>query len=653
MHSRRGNGVNALGSCGNGSQAIQSNDGGSHNKCKMIRLNAGIPLLLLYPVDAMKRAAVYLLLSVAPQVLSAATGYYVHNLVADDKSTAIADFYDPRLINPWGNVASAASPFWVCDLGLSTVYTVSATSATPMGTPNATTQPTVPGAGGTKGSCTGIVANVAPATTPPTFPVTAPGKAPVAGSFIFVSEDGVLSAWANGADATQALVQADNSNTAYYKGLALTVTPVVQLYAANFKSGGIDVFDAQWKPVTLAAGAFVDPKVPAGFAPFNIWNIGGKLYVAYAKQDAAKKFDVPGRGNGYVSVFDSTGKLLQSLVSGGSGSVLNSPWGLAMAPATFGQFANSLLVGNFGDGVINAYDPASGAFLGTLQNENGGNIVLPGLWALYFGNGGNGGDRDTLYFTAGPGGQKHGILGSIQANPNVTASGITNAAQSAGGIAPNTFITIKGSNLAATKRSIGAADIANGLLPTSVDGVTVTINGQPGFVTYISPVQINFVTPAQLPTSGSVTVVVSNNTLTSATINVTPQILAPALFTLGNYVAAQHANNSVVGPTTLVPNNSTPAAPGETIVMYGTGFGATSPIFVSGGVVTTAAPLLVKPAILFDNVAGNVVFYGLIATGVYQFNVVVPAGLRDGDVPVVISTGGYSSPPLVLTTIKN
>src|ERR1041384_5627545 len=143
----------------------------------------------------------WVLLLLTPHVLPAATGYLVHNLVADDRSTATADFYDPRLINPWGNVASATSPFWVCDLGLSTIYTVNATNATPMGTPNATTQPTIPGAGGTKGSCTGIVANIVPATTPPTFPVTAPGKAPVAASFIFVSEDGVLSAWAAGADA--------------------------------------------------------------------------------------------------------------------------------------------------------------------------------------------------------------------------------------------------------------------------------------------------------------------------------------------------------------------------------------------------------------------------------------------------------------------
>src|ERR1043166_1695726 len=166
----------------------------------------------------MNKVATSLFLMLAPHLLPGATGYFVHNLVADDKATATADFYDPRLINPWGNVASAASPFWVCDAGLSTIYTVNASNATPMGTPNPTTQPAVPGAGGSKGSCTGIVANIAPATTPPTFPVTAPGKAPVAASFIFVSEDGILSAWANGADATQALIIADNSATAVYKG---------------------------------------------------------------------------------------------------------------------------------------------------------------------------------------------------------------------------------------------------------------------------------------------------------------------------------------------------------------------------------------------------------------------------------------------------
>src|ERR1022692_4940578 len=501
----------------------------------------------------MNKVAVCLFLALTPQVLPAATGYLVHNLVADAASVTspAADFIDTRLVNAWGLVASAASPFWTCDAGtgLSTIYTVNATNATRLGTPNATIQPTVPGAGGTpKGVCTGIVANIAPATTPPTFPVTAPGKAAVAAGFIFVTADGVLSAWAGGADATQAFVEMDNSSTAGYTGLALVTTPVVQLYAANFKAGTIDVFDAQFKPVTLTSSSFTDAKIPAGYAPFNIWNLGGKLYVAYAKQDANKQFDVPGVGNGYVDVFDTTGKLLQSLVVGGTGSMLNSPWGLAIAPASFGKFANDLLVGNFGDGLINAYNPTTGGFAGTLQDAGGNNIAIPGLWALIFGNGGSGGDKDTLYFTAGPGGAKDRRLRRIFANPNPLS--IVNAAQVTAGVAANTYVTIKGNNLAATKRSWVAADFgATGTaLPTSLDGVSVTLNGEPAYIMYISPVQINLLAPADLAATGPITVQVTNGTLTGSAIDVTPQAVAPSFFLFdGSHIAATHADGSYIG----------------------------------------------------------------------------------------------------------
>lgn len=605
----------------------------------------------------MKKLAICLYLALTQHVLPAATGYLVHNLVADAASTVTppADFIDPRLVNAWGLVASATSPFWTCDAGtgLSTVYTVNATNTTVLGTPNATLQPTVPGAGGTpKGVCTGIVANTAPVTTPPTFPVTAPGKAAVAASFIFVTVDGVLSAWANGADATQAFVEMDNSTTASYKGLAIVLTPAVQLYAANFKSGGIDVFDAQFKPVTLASGSFTDSKIPAGFAPFNIWTLGGKLYVSYAKQDANKKFDVPGVGNGYVDVFDTTGKLLQSLVVGGTGSLLNSPWGLAIAPATFGKFANDLLVGNFGDGLINAYDPTTGAFMGTLQDPTGKNIVIDGLWALFFGNGSSGGDKDTLYFTAGPGGQKHGLLGSISANPSVVSSAVTNAAQVTGGIAANTFVTIKGTNLAATKRSWVTADFGTTgkALPTSLDGVSVTINGEPAYLSYVSPVQINVLTPTDLPSSGQITVQVTNSTLTSSTINVTPQAVAPSffLFDTPGHIAATHANGSLIGTATSTPAG-TPAAPGELIVLYGNGFGTTNPAAANGQILAGAAPLLVTPTVTFNGSNAVVAFAGLSATGLFQFNVTVPSGAADGDATVVASAGGVSSPSALIT----
>lgn len=591
--------------------------------------------------------------------LTAATGYLVHNLVADAQATGRADFIDPRIVNAWGLVASATSPFWTCNAGTgtSTVYTVNTTNTTPLGTPNPTLQPTVPGAGGIKGACTGIVANIAPATTPPTFPVTAPGRAAVASSFIFVTEDGVLSAWANGADPAQAIVQVDNSSTAVYKGLAIATSPAPRLYAANFRTGGIDVFDANFKPVTLAAGAFTDSKIPAGFAPFNIWNIGGNLYVAYARQDQNKKFDVAGVGNGFVNVFDTNGRLLSNNGNGPliSNGLLNSPWGLAIAPASFGQFAGALLVGNFGDGLIIAYDATTGAAKGTLKDDNGADIRIPGLWALVFGNGANGGDRDTLYFTAGPGGQQHGLIGSISANPVVASTGITNAAQSAASIAEGTYITIKGTHLAPTKRAWRAADFTGNKLPTSLDGVSVTVNGQPAYISYVSPVQINLLTPANLPTSGTAAVEVSVSGLTSARINVTPTPVAPSffLFNSDKYIAATHANGSLIGPTTLFPNASTPAVAGETIVLYGNGFGATNPAATAGEVLPAPAMLATMPTILFNGIAATIQYAGMTATGLYQFNVVVPTSLPEGDAAVVAQFRGMTSPAGAFITIRN
>jgi uncharacterized protein (TIGR03118 family) len=600
----------------------------------------------------MKKVAVCLFLTLSPHLLPAATGYLVHNLVADDKSTATADFYDSRMVNPWG--FTNGGTFWLCDYGVSTLYAVNATNATPIGTPNATTQPTVPGAGGSKGSCTGIVSTGGtPATTPPSFPVTAPGKAAVAGSFLFVSEDGVLSGWANGADATQAFVAVDNSKTAVYKGLAILTTPAPQLYAANFRSGTIDVFDIQFKPVALGSGAFTDSAIPAGFAPFNIQALGGKLYVAYAKQDANKFFDVAGAGNGYVDVFDGTGKLLQRLISGGPGFFgapgppVNSPWGMALAPATFGGFANALLVGNFGDGTINAFDPATGIFLGSLKDANGNTIKIPGLWALSFGSGAL---VDVLYFTAGPGGQKHGVLGSISANPNLTSAGVTNSGQGAAGIAPNTYMTIRGANLAATKRAWVTADFGptGKSLPTSLDGVTVTVNGKPAYVEFVSPVQITILTPADLVTAGQIQVVVSDNGLTSATVNVPAQLLAPGFFLAdtAGHVSAIHGSGTLVAA-------AAPAAPGETIALYGTGFGATAPAVVDGQILAAASPLVVPPAITFNGVSARVVYAGLVATGLYQFNVTVPTGLPDGDAGVVATLGGFNTPAGASITIKN
>jgi uncharacterized protein (TIGR03118 family) len=198
---------------------------------------------------------------------------------------------------------------------------------------------------------------------------------------------------------------------AVYKGLAITTGPSGDfLYAANFHAGTIDVFNGKYKLVHWG-GAFHDASIPTGYAPFNIQNISGRLFVTYAKQDAQKHDDVKGAGHGFIDVYDLRGHLLQRLASGGH---LNSPWGLAWAPAGFGHFAGDLLVGNFGDGAINAYNPTTGHFDGQLKNEDGNVIAINGLWGLRFGNG-VAGTPTTLFFTAGIADEAHGLMGTIEA----------------------------------------------------------------------------------------------------------------------------------------------------------------------------------------------------------------------------------------------
>ena len=210
-----------------------------------------------------------------------------------------------------------------------------------------------------------------------------------ASAFIFASEDGTISGWSPTVPlpppSTVAHVAVNNSaEGAVYKGLAIGTSSGSQfIYATDFHNNHIDVFNSTFGAVT-PAGTFTDPNIPAGFAPFGIQNIGNELFVTYAKQDGAGHDDVAGPGNGFVDVYDTSGHLLQHLIAGGA---LNSPWGLAMAPANFGQVSNDLLVGNFGDGEIHAYDPTTGALLGTISDKNGNPLVEDGLWALQFGNG--------------------------------------------------------------------------------------------------------------------------------------------------------------------------------------------------------------------------------------------------------------------------
>jgi uncharacterized protein (TIGR03118 family) len=337
-------------------------------------------------------ATASLMLSMQSRFALAQNAYIQHNLVSD--LAGVADHTDTNLLNPWGISFSPTSPFWISDnhSGRSTLYNSS-------GTPQALVVTIPPPAGGTPpASPSGTVWNN-------TTGFIATGNTP--SRFLFSTEDGTISAWASGANA---VLKVDNStNDAVYKGLAIGSNSVgTFIYAADFHNGKIDAFDTNFSPALV--GAFVDTNIPAAFVPFNIQNLNGELYVTYAQPDADKHDDVPGPGHGYVDVFDTSGNLLRRLVSQG---VLNSPWGVALAPMGFGPFGGALLVGNFGGGHINAFDPATGDWMGELNGTNGSPLVIPGLWALAFGNGGSGGSPQTLYFTAGPNGETDGLFGSL------------------------------------------------------------------------------------------------------------------------------------------------------------------------------------------------------------------------------------------------
>jgi uncharacterized protein (TIGR03118 family) len=568
--------------------------------------------------------------------LHAANTYIQHNLVADQ--SGMADHTDASLVNPWGICASATSPFWFSDegSGVSTLYSTGGSGSVP-----GLTVTIKPSATATQGQPTGCVYN---STTG--FAVAAGKPA----GFIFDGQDGTITAWNSSVDLTHALVMVDNSASgAVYKGLAIgTNAGATYLYATNFHAGTIEVYDTNFKPVTQASGAFTDPMIPSGFAPFNIQTVNGNLYVTYALQDAAKHNDVPGAGNGYVDVYNTAGTLMQHLIAGGP---LNSPWGVALAPAGFGDYANDLLVGNFGDGWINVFNPTTGAFLASLAGVKGNTIAISGLWALQVGNGGSGGDKNAVYFTAGAGGEAHGLFGSLQAAPSIAADATVNAASFQSDIAPNTYITIAGANLSSTTRTWESSDFVNNALPIALDGVSVMVDGKAAYVYYISPSQINALTPASDTAQGAVSVQTTNNGLSSGTSTIQLQTVAPAffLFSGGKYIAATHGDGSYVGTTTLFPNASTPAKPGETIVLYGTGFGPTTPSVPDGQLLTAALNLTTLPIMTFGGNPAQVRFAGLVSPGLYQINVTVPSSAPNGDVQVLAQAGGQTSPVALIT----
>jgi uncharacterized protein (TIGR03118 family) len=558
-----------------------------------------------------------------PATPSPQNSYLVHNLVSDLPDTA--DFQDPNLVNPWGIATTATSPFWIGNngSGTSTLYGTTGTAVALV-----VTIPTT--AGPTGGAVSGTIAN-----TTTSFSI-ADGKP---ASFIFCTEDGTISGW-NGtvSPAGAATISVDNTKAnSVFKGCVIGGTAAAPiLYVTDFHNGVVDMFDGNFKPIA-AATAFTDPSIPAGYAPFGIANFSGKIYVTYAKQDSAKHDDVSGAGNGYVDVFDGSGNLVTQLISKG---LLNSPWGMQIAPATFGQFSGALLVANFGDGTINAFDAAKGTPLGTLNDSTHHTLSIPGLWGLLFGNGGRGGDTSTLYFTAGfpgpygEGAESHGIFGSIQAPPSFTPAGVINGASFLPPLAPNTWATVVGGGLAASSRSWASTDLVGGSLPSVIDGVSVSVNGVPAEISFVGPSQVDFLIPATAAVGAAQIQVISNEQVSApATVNLT--LTAPAFFWLtGNkYIVSTHTNGTVTGPTTLIPGATTPVKAGETIALYGTGFTVNTP-----GVGAAALP-----SVTIGGVTATVTFAGQIDAGITQINVVVPATVPSGDAAVVATMGGQQS----------
>jgi uncharacterized protein (TIGR03118 family) len=307
----------------------------------------------------------------------------------------VAAFPDSHLVNPWGLSISSSGPWWVSDngTGLSTLYT---NTGAPQGL--VVTVPTASGSG--TGTPTGTVFN-----SSTDFKIN--GQPAV---FLFDTEDGTVSGWYAG---TTAFIAVNNSPSgAVYKGMALaSAAGNNYIYLTNFHAGTIDVYDKNFAAHSFGSNAFVDTSIPSGYAPFNIQLIGtNRLVVTYAKQDANKHDDVAGPGNGFVDIYDTSGNLQVRLAHV---LYLNSPWGVALAPANFGTFNNDLLIGNFGSGAISAFNPSTGAWLGNVVNINDLTMQNDGLWAIAFGNGGSGGPTNVLYYTAGTFHEAHGIFGSI------------------------------------------------------------------------------------------------------------------------------------------------------------------------------------------------------------------------------------------------
>lgn len=346
-----------------------------------------------------------------PAAHATASSKYVEKKIVSD-GVVTGTKTDSNLVNPWGIAASPNGPFWTGNngTGTTTAYDGSGNPAGPI--------VTIPAAIGLAGPSTptGVVYNPTNRFVVKAAALSGPAE------YVFVNEDGAISGWNFSVDSANAIKVIDRSSAqAVFKGVAIAHSGASDfLYAANFRSGSIEVYDNKFRTAHLT-GDFRDDTIPTDFSPFNIQNFNDKLYVTYAKRSPGGADDVSGKGNGIIDVFNANGTLDHRLVSNGK---LNSPWGMALAPAKFGTFKNDLLVGNFGDGKINAYDPTTGVFKGTLTDTHGKAIVNQGLWGLTFGNGTAAGKTNVLYFTAGINDEGDGLFGSIKLAPASSAAAL-------------------------------------------------------------------------------------------------------------------------------------------------------------------------------------------------------------------------------------
>ncbi|MGB9434943.1 MAG: TIGR03118 family protein [Candidatus Acidiferrum sp.] len=358
--------------------------------------------------------------------------YIQTNLVSNVPVIPAAVVTDPNLQNAWGLVHGPGTPWWISNnaSGISTLYNTSglnplnpsAQSPTPVLSPVTIVPLNAPG--GMPGN--GVKIPNAPSQPAPGSPTSAifngaasdfllASGAPAV--FIFVTEDGTVQGWNPSVNATTAIIKVDNSQMpnknkgAVYKGATIAeINGKEFLLAANFRNGRIDVFDSNFQQVRISEELFDDDEIPRDFAPFNVQGIGPNIYVTYAKQDAAKHDPVGGAGLGYVVIFSPDGRKLAHLQHG---DWFNAPWGVVLAPADFGEFSHTILVGNFRGATIAAFNPLTGKFIGNMLDSNSAVVNIDGLWALVFGNGGASGPGSTLFFTAGPDNETNGLFGTL------------------------------------------------------------------------------------------------------------------------------------------------------------------------------------------------------------------------------------------------